>query len=103
MLNSMFYVCRMLGMNQHIVRAIEHFGSATAMASAVGVSVQLVAFWRDGKRGVQPLEAALIERETGGEVTRRDLFPNSWHAIWPELVTDEHPAPVAAEAGRKVA
>lgn len=29
--------------------------------------------------------AAAIERETNGAVTRRDLRPDDWHLIWPEL------------------
>lgn len=34
-----------------------------------------------------------IERATNGEITRRDLRPDDWHRIWPEIVTAEHPAP----------
>lgn len=30
-----------------------------------------------------------IERVTGGAVTRRDLRPDDWHQIWPELVDQE--------------
>ncbi|WJJ94022.1 transcriptional regulator [Neopusillimonas aromaticivorans] len=26
-----------------------------------------------------------IEKESGGAVTRRDLRPDDWHEIWPEL------------------
>jgi len=29
--------------------------------------------------------AAEIERQSHGLVKRKDLFPNSWHIIWPEL------------------
>ena len=29
--------------------------------------------------------AAQIERESHGLVTRKDMFPQSWHLIWPEL------------------
>lgn len=37
--------------------------------------------------------AVAIERETGRQVTRRDLRPNDWWLIWPELVTDDYPIP----------
>jgi DNA-binding transcriptional regulator YdaS (Cro superfamily) len=37
-----------------------------------------------------PIEIALrIENATQGEVTRRDLRPNDWHQIWPELAEKE--------------
>jgi len=39
-----------------------------------------------------------IERATDGAVTRRDLRPDDWHLIWPELVTADHPAPVEQAA-----
>jgi DNA-binding transcriptional regulator YdaS (Cro superfamily) len=29
--------------------------------------------------------AVAIEQFTGGEVTRKDLFPADWQQIWPEL------------------
>lgn len=32
-----------------------------------------------------------IERATGGAVTRRDLRPDDWREIWPELVEQEAP------------
>jgi DNA-binding transcriptional regulator YdaS (Cro superfamily) len=34
-----------------------------------------------------------IERATAGAVTRRDLRPDDWGDIWPELIDDEHPWP----------
>lgn len=30
--------------------------------------------------------AVAIERETKGVVTRKDLRPDDWHLIWPELI-----------------
>lgn len=44
-----------------------------------------------------------IERETHGQVTRKDLRPDDWQDIWPELAISEqkqspalaHQAPVA--------
>lgn len=32
-----------------------------------------------------PVYCQAIERATGGAVTRRDLRPDDWHLIWPEL------------------
>lgn len=47
-----------------------------------------------GQKPCSPLLAAQLEAHTAGAVTRRDLRPDDWHRIWPELVTPEHPAPV---------
>jgi DNA-binding transcriptional regulator YdaS (Cro superfamily) len=33
------------------------------------------------------LIAATIEKESHGLVTRKDLFPDTWQLIWPELQT----------------
>lgn len=46
-----------------------------------------------GLRPPAPELCVLIERFSDGTVSRRDLRPEDWHRIWPELVTDEHPAP----------
>jgi len=38
-----------------------------------------------GVRPCSPALAVLIERHSGGQVTRRELRPDDWLAIWPEL------------------
>jgi DNA-binding transcriptional regulator YdaS (Cro superfamily) len=38
-----------------------------------------------GLRACSPELASMLERATGGVVTRRDLRPDDWHLIWPEL------------------
>ena len=58
--------------------------------------------WID--RGRVPIEyAASIERATGGRVTRRDLRPEDWHRIWPELVTADAPPPAAVHETARAA
>jgi len=44
--------------------------------------------WQHGyaKRRPGPTHCVAIERATDGSVTRRDLRPDDWHLIWPELV-----------------
>ena len=39
----------------------------------------------DGRRSCSPVLALKIEQATNGEVTRKDLRPDDWHLIWPEL------------------
>lgn len=38
-----------------------------------------------GQRKAGEKLCVAIERESGGVVTRRDLRPDDWHLIWPEL------------------
>ena len=57
---------------------------------------QLMWQWTAGVRPV-PIERCVpIERATDGAVTRRDLRPDDWQEIWPELAT---PTTAPATAG----
>lgn len=38
-----------------------------------------------GNKQASAALASLLERATGGEVTRKDLRPEDWAMIWPEL------------------
>ena len=56
------------------------------------ISAQAVHKWKAAPE--VPIERCpAIEFATGGAVTRRNLRPNDWWLIWPELVTEEFPAP----------
>lgn len=52
---------------------------------------QVIQQWRYA--GVPIEHCPAIEAATNGAVTRRDLRPDDWWEIWPELVTPEFPAP----------
>ena len=75
-----------------ISRACEALGGRAALALALGVSPSFVAQLISGARPVPAERCPAIEAATGGAVTRRDLRPEDWWVIWPELVTDEYPA-----------
>ena len=72
-----------------MARAAEIVGGQTALAKACGVTVQAVSQWVRGIRPVPVERCADIERVTGGTVTRRDLRPDDWRRIWPELAQQE--------------
>jgi DNA-binding transcriptional regulator YdaS (Cro superfamily) len=72
-------------------KAISIAGGQSALAAAINGTPQLVNNWLRRKVFVPIEYCALIEMATG--VTRRDLRPDDWHLIWPELVTAEFPAP----------
>ena len=59
--------------------------SGSELARSIGVSAPTVAEWCSGRRPVPIARCFAIERATGGVVTRRDLRPDDWQDIWPEL------------------
>lgn len=66
-----------------------------SLARKIGVSAPTVNQWVKGHRPV-PVERCLaIEIATNGAVTRRDLRPDDWSLIWPELA---EPAPTETAA-----
>lgn len=51
-----------------------------------------------GEKKVPLAQCMPIERATNGEVTRRDLMPDTYLIHWPELAqTQQTPAPAAPE------
>ena len=68
-----------------ISRAIESKGGLAKFAASVGVSNSVAYQWHRGIRPVPTARAVEIERATDGAVTRKELRPNDWHLIWPEL------------------
>lgn len=60
-------------------------GRAASLAKAIGAHPPDVTSWAKGKRQVPVPYGAAIEQATGGAVTRKDLFPDDWARIWPEL------------------
>lgn len=81
-----------------LTEATKQAGGVSALAVAIGVTQSAVSNWRSRGGFVPPEHCASIEQATSGAVTRRDLRPDDWHRIWPELVTDDHPAPVKQAA-----
>jgi DNA-binding transcriptional regulator YdaS (Cro superfamily) len=69
---------------QALSQAIGIIGSQQKLAQRCGVVQTAVAAWL--KRQSVPAEhCASIELATKGIVTRRELRPNDWQKIWPEL------------------
>jgi DNA-binding transcriptional regulator YdaS (Cro superfamily) len=67
-------------------KVLKKFGTPTETAAAIGVTVQAVCFWRDGDREINPKTCVIIESLMDGEVTRKDLRPDDWQQLWPELI-----------------
>jgi DNA-binding transcriptional regulator YdaS (Cro superfamily) len=59
---------------------------AAEFARRLGVPPALISQWRTNTRPVPIERCVAIERLTDGLVSRRDLRPQDWCEIWPELV-----------------
>jgi DNA-binding transcriptional regulator YdaS (Cro superfamily) len=72
---------------------LQERGRQASLARAIGAHAPDICRWADGTRPVPVAHGAAIEAATGGLVTRKELFPNDWQRIWPELI--EHAVPEA--------
>lgn len=68
-----------------VARAIELSGGPARVARALGVTTQTVCFYRDGHRRINAEHGARLEAMSNGQVTRKQIWPQSWQRIWPEL------------------
>lgn len=64
-------------------------GRQAVLALQLGVPATNVCQWVSGLKSPSIKAAVAIEQITKGEVTRKDLFPNDWHRIWPELADQQ--------------
>ncbi|WP_445496656.1 transcriptional regulator [Photorhabdus sp. SF281] len=60
-------------------------GGAKALAKRLNVSASYLSQMASGQCPISPSRCVEIEIETSGKVTRRDLRPEDWEKIWPEL------------------
>ena len=60
-------------------------GIRKTIAESLGIKTQAITNWK--AKGEVPIEhCASIEKATQGAVTRKQLRPNDWKLIWPELI-----------------
>ncbi len=60
-------------------------GRQSELAKAIGAHAPDISRWAIGSRPVPFHFAPKIEVASLGEVSRKDLFPEDWHELWPEL------------------
>lgn len=60
-------------------------GRSLRLAQHLGVVPSFVNKMASGERPIPFEHGAPIEAFTGGAVPRREMFPNDWQRIWPEL------------------
>ena len=75
-------------------------GASRRMAQALGAYASDISNWAAGRRKPGVAVCVAIELHTNGAVTRRDLRPDDWHLIWPELADSKpnHPQATAHQA-----
>jgi DNA-binding transcriptional regulator YdaS (Cro superfamily) len=70
---------------------IEMLGGTSRVSRLCKVSPSAVSLWMT--RGIPALQmmylGATLEKESHGLVTRKDLFPESYMIMWPELVENK--------------
>ena len=78
-------------MNYTDKEIIEMLGGTSRVSRLCKVSPSAVSLWIT--RGIPALQmmylGATLEKESHGLVTRKDLFPDTWQLVWPELVENK--------------
>lgn len=64
-------------------------GRLSDLSGLIGAPISNMSDRASGRRSVPVERCADIERGTNGAVTRRDLRPDDWMRIWPELSQQE--------------
>ena len=60
-------------------------GSMSRLAKSIDAHLPDISDWASGKRPIPVYRCVAIEAATGGKVTRKDLRPDDYWLIWPEL------------------
>lgn len=77
-------------------------GRGAALAAHLKVPSSFVSKMASGEKSIPVPHMAPIEAFTAGAVPRKEMRPDDWHLIWPELA-DTTPAPTATVAGEGAA
>lgn len=62
-------------------------GEREAFALRCGTTVGYLRKSVSVRQKLRASTCALIERESGGAITRQELRPDDWQVIWPELAS----------------
>ena len=65
-------------------------GTAVDLANKISVTPGFICQLRRSLRPAPVGRCYAIEQATNGMVTRKDLRPDDWHLIWPELADKEN-------------
>jgi DNA-binding transcriptional regulator YdaS (Cro superfamily) len=68
-----------------LLRYVQTHSTQRELAVKLGITPVLISQWANESRPVPPERCVELEMATDGMVTRRDLRPDDWLRIWPEL------------------
>jgi DNA-binding transcriptional regulator YdaS (Cro superfamily) len=77
-------------------------GRVAIVAKQARLHPAFVSQLANGKRPVPADRAADLEEACGFHVRRWDMFPTTWHRIWPELVGTDGAPDVPADQAQEV-
>jgi len=79
-------MCYVLGMpNANVLACLAGHLTQAQLAERIGSSAAYVSQISTGHRRASPRMAVKIEAASGGLVSRRDLRPDDWREIWPDM------------------
>lgn len=70
-------------------------GEHSRLANDIGISLSHLSQMIVGSTAISNIRCVQIEQATNGQVTRKDLRPDDWHLIWPELAQQNKSEKVA--------
>lgn len=76
-------------------------GRSVGLARHLGVPASFVARMATGDKPIPVEHGASIEAFTGGVVTRRQMFPNDWQRVWPEIASTDSMAANDPQASQR--
>lgn len=65
-------------------------GRAASLARHLGISQPFMSDMASGEKSIPIQHMPAIEAFTEGAITRKDMRPDDWSRIWPELAQAEH-------------
>lgn len=68
---------------------VSRHGEQAKMAKALGVSPSQMSQMVNGTCAISNERCVAIESLTDGVVTRKDLRPDNWQKLWPELAQQD--------------
>lgn len=67
-------------------------GTASGLARALSISPSYLSQMASGLAPISPERAVAIELATASAVSRRELRPEDWQRIWPEMASEARAA-----------
>jgi DNA-binding transcriptional regulator YdaS (Cro superfamily) len=61
-------------------------GRQAEVAKGMGVSPSMMSQMVNGDAPISPERAVQFEQLTNGQVSRKDIYKDTWANIWPELI-----------------